>query len=153
MDILLKRFSDDGDSTLGLFFIDGKFSCFTLEDEYRKEKVHGETCIPEGNYNVIFQQLRTPKTIKYRNRYSWFDKHLMLEDVVGFSTIYIHIGNVDEHTEGCILLGDSSVSNVTKDGFIGNSKNAFKRVYAEVCDALGRYEPVRIKIENIKGQK
>ena len=36
------------DATNGLLFIDGKFECFTLEDQYQAVKVAAETAIPEG---------------------------------------------------------------------------------------------------------
>ena len=39
MKIELKRFSSQSDTTLGLLFVDGEFECFTLEDEYREEKI------------------------------------------------------------------------------------------------------------------
>ena len=149
MKIKLARYSDDGDSTLGLFIVDNKFSCYTLEDESREIKVKGETCIPIGTYDVIFQENITPMTTKYRKKYSWFDKHLMIKDVPNFKNVYIHIGNTDENTEGCILLGDQSVSNITKDGFIGQSKNAFKRNYAEICEVLSDNKQVTIEIYNV----
>jgi len=150
MKLKLKRYSDDGDSTLGLFYIDGKFVCYTLEDESREVKVKGETCIPEGTYNVIYQDTITPMTERYRDKYDWFDKHLMLDNVPGFSTIYIHIGNDDSATDGCLLLGDSAISNVTKDGFIGSSKNAFRRNYKTICDALNSDISVSIEVSTIK---
>jgi len=43
MKLELKRFSGQSDTTLGLMFVDGEFECFTLEDEYRADKVKGET--------------------------------------------------------------------------------------------------------------
>ena len=52
MKLELKRFSGQSDTTLGLMFVDGEFECFTLEDEYRAEKVKGETRIPAGTYKV-----------------------------------------------------------------------------------------------------
>ena len=33
-----------------------EFECYTLEDEYRDVKVMGETCIPEGTYDVKFRK-------------------------------------------------------------------------------------------------
>ena len=50
------RFNKGVDSTNGILFdiTNGarKFLCYTLEDESRDEKVHGETCIPEGEYRL-----------------------------------------------------------------------------------------------------
>ena len=70
MEILLLRYSDDGDSTMGLLFIDGKFECHTLEDEHRDVKKPGETRIPEGKYKVNFRNERTPLTKKYAAKYA-----------------------------------------------------------------------------------
>jgi hypothetical protein len=33
MEIKVKRFADNGDTTMGLFLINDKFYCFTIEDE------------------------------------------------------------------------------------------------------------------------
>ena len=52
MKLELKRFSSQSDTTLGLLFVDGEFECFTLEDEYREEKVKGEPTIPAGTYKI-----------------------------------------------------------------------------------------------------
>ncbi len=46
------RYNSQTDFTDGLFFIDGKFQCFTLEDEGRDKKVKHETRIPDGIYAV-----------------------------------------------------------------------------------------------------
>ena len=148
MKLKLKRYSDDGDSTLGLFYIDGKFSCYTLEDERRDVKVPGETRIPSGTYKVVYQENRTPMTIRYKNKYTFFTKHLMLVGVKGFSSIYIHSGNTDKHTDGCILLADSCISNVTREGFVGNSRDAYKRNYGIITQALDNNEDIFLKVED-----
>ena len=149
MKLALKRYSDDGESTLGLFYRDGHFSCYTIEDEHRDVKVKGETCIPAGEYKVVYQEVVTEMTKRYRNKYSWFDKHLMLENVPGFTSIYIHVGNTDKHTDGCLILGDSCISNVTKDGFVGSSKDAFKRNYGIITQALDSGQDVTISVEDL----
>ena len=50
------RYSSEKDCTNGLLFdvYRGQkvFLCYTLEDEYRKEKAFGETRIPEGKYKL-----------------------------------------------------------------------------------------------------
>ena len=52
MKLKVIRFSSQKDSTSGLLFddSDGKleFLCYTLEDEYREEKISGETRVPAG---------------------------------------------------------------------------------------------------------
>src|SRR6185369_1457697 len=107
MQITLDRFSDNGDSTLGLLFIDNKFFSFSLEDEYRKVKVPGETCIPEGLYELKIQKTDTPLTIKHRAAYGpWFKYHIEITGIPNFQGVYIHSGSDDSHTEGCLLLGD-----------------------------------------------
>ena len=52
MKITVERFTSDAETTLSTVFVDGKFACFGLEDEYRTEKVAGETRIPAGTYKV-----------------------------------------------------------------------------------------------------
>ena len=78
MKLELKRFSSQSDTTLGLLFVDGEFECFTLEDEYREEKVKGETRIPAGTYKVEKREVLSGLTKKYRSKYPWFDYHFML---------------------------------------------------------------------------
>ena len=149
MKLEVLRFSDNGDSTNGLLFdvSDGKrkFLCYTLEDERREEKVPGETCIPEGNYSVGFRRVGGFDA-KYSERFS--DIHIgMLEilDVPGFKHILIHCGNTDEDTAGCLLVGDTQSNNKkVKNGFIGESTQAYKRIYAQIALALKQGEEVTI---------
>ena len=88
------------DATNGLLFIDGKFECFTLEDQYQAVKIAAETAIPEGTYKIT---LRTTGgfDMKYRKRFSFHKGMLWIRDVPGFEYILIHTGNTDEHTAGC----------------------------------------------------
>jgi hypothetical protein len=141
MNYILQRFSDNRDSTLGILIkvsSTGKplFQAYTLEDEYRDDKVSKETRIPAGKYEIVIQQTDTPLTKKYQAKYPWFQKHLMLKDVPGFVGIYIHIGNTDADSAGCILLGDNADNNQIGPGAISNSTNAFKRFYGELFDYL-----------------
>jgi len=65
---------------------------------------------------------------------------LWVRDVPGFEYILIHTGNTDEHTSGCLLVGNSS----DYKGFIGSSVDAYKRVYPSIAEALENGEDVEI---------
>ena len=142
MQLEVLRFSSEADSTNGLLFdiTNGqrKFLSYTLEDEYRKEKVMSETRVPAGTYNVT---LRTEGGFyqDYTERFgSDFNKGMLwVRDVPGFEYILIHIGNTDENTSGCLLVGDTQNNNqITKDGFIGSSTNNYKRIYPPIAEVL-----------------
>jgi len=147
MKLKLIRISSQRDSTNGILYIDDKFACYTLEDEQRKIKVKAETAIPLGIYEIAFR-----KTGGFHNRYSSRFKaihHGMLElqNVPDFEYILIHCGNTDEHTAGCILVGDSQENNeLMPDGFIGKSTQAYKRIYPLIASALLNNEKVTIEI-------
>ena len=135
------RYSSAADSTLGILSENGadgrEFLAYTLEDEFREEKVSAETRIPEGTYDV---KLRTVGG--YHSRYTdkfGADFHkgmLHVQDVPGFEYILIHTGNTDENTMGCLLVADTSQQNITKDGFIGAAVDAYKRIYPELAQWL-----------------
>ena len=61
---------------------------------------------------------------------------LHVQDVPGFEYILIHTGNTDENTMGCLLVADTSQQNITKDGFIGASVDAYKRIYPSLAQWL-----------------
>lgn len=150
MKINLKRYSDNGESTLGLLFIDCKFQCYTIEDEARTQKVYGETRIPEGVYKLGLR-----KEGGFHNRYrskfsSGFHKGMLqILDVPNFEYILIHIGNDDDDTAGCVLVGDSANNNTIQDGFISSSTHAYKRVYPKIVEAIENGEDVEIIIETL----
>ena len=136
MKLELKRFSSQSDTTLGLLFADGAFECFTLEDEYRSQKVKGETRIPAGTYKVEKREVLSGLTEKYRKKYPWFDFHFMLQDVPDFQYVYIHIGNDDDHTDGCLLVSDIVKSNrFDENNNLSSSGPAFKRLYQKMSEA------------------
>ena len=114
-----------------------KFLAYTLEDEHRDVKVKGETRIPAGKYNIT---LRTEggHHQRYEEKYGSMHKGMLwVRDVPGFEYILIHTGNTDEHTSGCLLLGDSQTNNqIKEDGFIGSSVQAYKRVYPPIAKVL-----------------
>lgn len=149
MRLELLRYSDNGESTTGLLKVNGKFFCYTLEDEYRDVKVMHETRIPEGTYKI---ELRNEGglTQKYAKRYPGIHKGMLwLRNVPNFKYVYIHAGNTDDHTSGCLLVGDNANNNTITDGFIGSSRPAYTRLYKEIISAMDRGEDIEITIKNI----
>lgn len=136
----LLRYSDNHESTLGLFYLrlpDGlMLQGYTLEDEHRAVKVAGETRIPAGRYELSIRQELTPATAKYRKLYPWFQYHVEILNVPGFTNVYIHVGNKDTDTDGCVLLGDTANNNQISKGFTGESVHAYRRFYAAVTQHL-----------------
>jgi len=142
----LLRYAESDESTLGLMIIDGLFQGYTLEDQARDVKVLGETRIPNGFYSVRFREVLTPLTERYRNKFDWFSWHLEICGVPDFQFVYIHIGNDDEDTDGCVLVGDEANNNLVNIGFIGRSAPAYERIYKKISAALGSDEKVFIDI-------
>ena len=74
---------------------------------------------------------------------------LWVREVPNFEYILIHTGNTDEHTAGCLLLGDTQQTNFDwSDGFVGRSTIAYKRVYPKIAAALVAGEDVTITYTN-----
>ena len=149
LDVVRTQFGKD--ATNGMLFVDGVFECFTLEDEVRDIKVMSETAIPLGEYEIKFRNVGGFDT-KYKARYgSAFHKGMLeLQDVPNFKYILIHTGNTDQHTAGCLLIGETQQDlDKGKDGFVGGSGDAYKKFYPKVRDALINKEKVTIKYSNI----
>ena len=140
LDVL--RFSSEQDSTSGLLFdVTGKrkFLCYTLEDEYRTKKVMQETRIPAGTYEIKYRK-EGGFNKRYTKRYPDIHRGMLhVTSVPNFKWILIHVGNTDEHTAGCLLLGDTQENNQIKtNGFIGKSSQAYVRVYDYIANALDK---------------
>ena len=148
MKLEVLRFSSGKDSTNGILFDctrGREFLCYTLEDQYQTKKVMQETRIPAGKYEIKYR-----KEGGFHKRYSerYPDIHrgmLHVTNVTNFKWILIHVGNTDEHTAGCLLLGDTQETNQIKtNGFIGKSSQAYIRVYDKIANALDMGEDVTI---------
>jgi len=156
MRLELYRFSSQNESTLGILYIindetnQKDFLCFTLEDEKRKVKVYGETRIPKGTYQIEYR-----KEGGYHNKYSkrFPSIHrgmLEIRDVPNFTHILLHCGNTDDDTDGCLLVGNVVSQNITKDGFLGQSTDCYKRIYPILADILDTQKHLSIKIINFE---
>ncbi len=138
------------DATNGMLFIDGIFECYTLEDQYQAVKVMHETCIPEGTYDIKFRTVGGFHE-KYKKRYG--NDHygmLHLQDVPNFTYILIHAGNTDEHTSGCLIVGETQQDlDISDDGFIGHSGKAYLKLYNKVAKQLLQGKDVTIEYTTI----
>jgi len=159
MKLTVKRFADNGDTTLGAFYIDGVFQCFTVEDEERDTKVKGETRVPNGIYDV---SLRASGGFhnRYAKKYGSMHEGMLCihnapdwkieKDGMTFQYILIHTGNTDNHTMGCLLLNDA-VSGSTYSG--SSSVNAYKKAYPKIVKALNSGQSVTIEYIDIEEGK
>jgi len=143
-DLVLRvnRFVSNNDTTIG-FIQTEKLQGFTCEDEFRMHKVAGETRIPQGVYEIKF---RTEGGMlqKYQQNYPNHPGMLWLQNVEGFQYVYIHTGNTDDHTEGCILVGYGA--NLNGEFCISSSRDFYIRLYREIQEAFASGRKVHIAI-------
>ena len=51
--------------------------------------------------------------------------------------IYLYTGNTDEHTSGCLIVGESQQDlDISDDGFIGHSGKAYSKLYNKVAKEM-----------------
>lgn len=146
MIMTLMRVRHGSDSTLGTLIVDGEFQCYTLEDEVREEKVAAETAIPAGRYEVL-PRAEGGMHPKYAKKYG--EMHIgmaHLQDVPNFQYVYIHTGNTDDHTEGCVLVGEDFVELPDGNHELRDSRTAYKKLYAEMREAWDQGEKIEIII-------
>ncbi|MEA5402611.1 DUF5675 family protein [Arcicella sp. DC2W] len=106
MDLVVKRFLKTSKSTIGKLYVDGTFTCYTLEDidrnlsslmtleQIKELKIYGNTAIPRGKYALAVQQ--SPSNGK---------RYFYLQNVKGYTGVRIEWGNTQMDTLGCILVG------------------------------------------------
>lgn len=154
MELLVKRKYLKNEYTIGQLWIDGKYFCDTCEDkvrDYNKDgdlldkgetKVYGKTAIPYGRYQVAMNVI-SPKF----SRKSFYMEVCQgrlprLLNVPHFEGILIHVGNTAEDSSGCILVGENRIK-----GGILNSRETFKKLYAELNEAYKKGEEIWITVE------
>ena len=152
LNLEVQRFSSQDSSTLGILFDvtrGRRFLAFTLEDAYRETKIMHETRIPSGKYEI---KLRREGGFHWRYMKKFgedFHKGMLhITDVPNYDYILIHCGNDKGDTSGCLLVGDQSHENVTKDGFIGSSVTAYRRIYPMIADCLESSGTVYIRYKD-----
>lgn len=143
----LHRFSHGIDSTIGVLKT-GDFTCFTCEDQFQLEKIAKETRIPSGTYTILLRNFGVMNE-KYLLRYPFHRGMLHLQDVPGFDWIYIHTGNNDKHTEGCILTGyNPELDEENGGGIVKRSRPAYIDLYKRIIKAMDSGEKVCINIHD-----
>lgn len=124
MELNLIRDDLSPNTTIGQLFIDSQTEreCYILEDKYRGDapKVKGETCIPNGRYEVV---------LAWSNRFGKL--MLRLLNVPRFDGILIHPGNTKKDTLGCLLPGQTKAID-----FVGNSVAAYNALFLKITYAL-----------------
>jgi hypothetical protein len=143
----LQRTHTNGPSTFGELLVDGRFICYTLEDEIREVfgkpvsewKIKTATAIPSTNHTGHTYQL----TLEHSPRFG--PDTLTVKDVPGFTGVRMHSGNTPQDTEGCPLLGMA----ITETGIAGGtSRPAVQAVKTAVKEALGAGLTCRLEIIN-----
>lgn len=156
LQLLSTRFAHGKDSTLSLCINGdtGQFYCFFCEDQYQKIKVAKETRIPAGRYEIKLRNVGG-MTKDYSDNwpergYPQIHKGMLhLQDVPGFDWIYIHVGNNDDHTEGCLLAGYNG-NYLPEDGGgeVGRSVDAYIALYKVIVAEMDKGERVFLTIKD-----
>ena len=146
MKLLVERIVSDSDTTIGMLWINGVFRTFTCEDEFRFEKVAGETRIPTGVYRVELRA-SSPMADRYRQRFgTWHDGMIWIQDVPNFKWIYIHAGNHEGQTDGCILVGYGAMAARHNDMKTIRSRDAYESIAKDIFRVLKEGEQVDLEI-------
>ena len=142
MNLTLRRIFDTPDHTIGVMRA-GRHVFSTMEDAYNQPKIPGKTRGPCGTYEIGLRTV-SPMASRYSQRFGHSHKGMLwLKNVPNFDFVYIHVGNDEDDTEGCILIGRTAA---LEDGFVGESVKAYRELFPMVMEALERDEPVNITI-------
>ncbi len=143
MEFKVKRYHDNGDATLGCFTYEDKV-LYSLEDEHRIVKLKGETRIPAGKYEIKLRD-EGGMNKRYQDKFKGFHRGMLwLQDVPDFEWVYIHIGNREDQTLGCILVGMLPAKGMK----VQRSTEAHQVIYEDALKAFDRGEKVFITIED-----
>ena len=97
--VKIKRIALKDNYTIGKLYVDGVYICDTIEDKVRElhtaeDKVYGKTAIPAGTY---------PADLYFSRKFGYTVVRLF--NVPFFEGIYIHKGNTEKDSLGCIIVG------------------------------------------------
>lgn len=97
--VKIKRIAFKENYTIGRLYVDDIYICDTIEDKVRElrtaeDKVYGKTAIPAGTY---------PADLYFSRKFGYTVVRLF--KVPFFEGIYIHKGNTEKDSLGCIIVG------------------------------------------------
>lgn len=78
---------------------------------------------------------------------------LWLQDVPGFTWVYIHIGNKENQTDGCVLVGFRPIVLESGEFEVGSSTDAYLALYRRVSAAILSGERVFVHIRENKREE
>ncbi len=110
--IRIVRFSETKDGTFGVMEYNGVPFSYTLEPNDRGNGRN--SCIPPGRYHCIRHH-----GTKFKNAWA-------ITNVPNRSAILFHVGNIEDDSLGCILMGSTLASVKSKLGVI-HSSNTFNK--------------------------
>ncbi len=132
--IKMKRCYRAHKATQGVMIVTGSM-VYTLEEEKREVKVRGETRIPAGTYQIKLRN-EGGMTKRYADKFGDMHKGMLwLQNVDNFEWVYIHIGNREDQTDGCILVGLEAANN-SLGITIQRSTDAYKLIYPAIASAV-----------------
>ena len=149
----LKRIFKGSTYTIGKLYVNGEYFCDTLEDtdrgltsempisKIKDIKIYGKTAIPTGTYKIVMNVVS--ETFKNRSWAKPYGGKLpRLVNVPGYEGVLIHVGNDQEATSGCILVGENRIK-----GKVINSTACFYALMTVLLKAQSIGESIELTIE------
>ncbi len=127
--LTLKRIAENKDGMFGVLIDHDKPFALTLERQWLNNEPL-LSCIPDGYY--ICKRVKSPK----------FGDVFEITGVQNRTNILFHKGNVVDHTEGCILIGEQFETLNGKTAILHSGKG-----FTEFMDKLKDVDEFRIIIE------
>jgi hypothetical protein len=118
IEVIRSVYTDDG--TFGTLSLDGVPFAVTLENPWINNQPF-VSCIPAGTYRA--KRCRSSAEYDYRDSPK-YGNTFVIENVENRSKILFHWGNLEKHTQGCILVG-SYFGQLGSEPAVLNSRRAF----------------------------